>query len=382
MKSDNLSTSAPEGEALYEVALSLMPNLGPLAFKNLISYTGKASHLFTWPPKQLLRIPRITLKVLEHAKEANRWLEKAHRIQEQATKRGMEVLHFSHPHYPDRLRRIEDSPLVLFVKQESSHNLSPLRTVGIVGTRHASAYGLQITKHIIEELSPYTPTIISGLAYGIDIQAHKHAMRLGLSTWAVLGSPLDQIYPSQHEKEAKALVQTGALISEYRPGEKMLPSNFPQRNRLIAGLSDAIIVVEAAKQGGALITAELAYGYQKEVFAVPGNLTLPYSEGCNALIKTLKSAIYMDARQVAKALHWNEPKEKKRNRPKNLLDKRSLSATELAVVEFLEIHKESHLDALCRALHLNSAVLAPSLLKLEFEGVLCSLPGNKIRWTA
>ncbi|MGY6558256.1 MAG: DNA-processing protein DprA [Nitritalea sp.] len=382
MKSDNLSTSAQKDEALCEVALSLMPHLGPLAFKNLISYTGKASHLFTWAPKQLLRIPRITQKVLAQVKEANKWLEKAHQVQEQAHKRGMQILHFSHPNYPDRLRRIEDSPLVLFVKHPQGHSLCPLRTVGIVGTRHASTYGLQITKQIIEELSPYSPTILSGLAYGIDIHAHRQAMHLGLPTWAVLGSPLDHIYPQSHEKEAQAMLQSGALISEYRPGEKMLPSNFPQRNRLIAGLSDAVIVVEAAKQGGALITAELAYGYHKEVFAVPGNLNLPYSEGCNALIKTLKSAIYMDARQVAKALHWNEPKEKKIVRPKKLLDKHALSATELAVVEFLELHKESHLDSLCQALAVNSATLAPSLLKLEFEGLLRSLPGNKIRWTA
>jgi DNA processing protein len=227
-------------------------------------------------------------------------------------------------------------------------------------------------------MSAFKPTIISGMAYGIDIEAHRAAMQFDLPTIAVLGSSVNKIYPAIHQNTAMAIMVNGGLMSEYAPGSEMHPSNFPQRNRIIAGLSDAVIVVEAAKKGGALITAEIAYSYNKEVFAVPGNLQSVYSEGCNNLIRTMKASIYTGPKDLEESLSWSKqaPNE---NQKTGLVDWDKFDKDENKILELLKTNKEIEIDQLAFNLELPISLLASKLLNLEFEGIIKPLPGKKYR---
>ena len=270
---------------------------------------------------------------------------------------------------------MDDGPIILFVQGNCDLNFE--RSVGIVGTRSATAYGKSITRKIIEDLLPYQPIIVSGLAYGIDIEAHRAALQVGLPTIAVMGSPLSQIYPAAHRKTAEQLQETGILMSEYAPGSTMMPGNFPARNRIIAGLSDALIVVEAAEKGGALITAEIAYSYDKDVFAVPGNLQSPFSEGCNQLIRKMKAGIYTGPGDIAEALFWSKPGEEKVKRPS--LDLSSRDEEETLILQLLLDNGESEIDQISYQTEIPLGMLSSKLLSLEFEGIVKSLPGKKFK---
>jgi DNA processing protein len=234
-----------------------------------------------------------------------------------------------------------------------------------------------MTRKIVEDLLPYHPVIVSGLAYGIDIEAHRAALQAGLPTLAVMGSPIDTIYPAAHKKTAQQIQETGLLISEYAPGSKMAPGNFPARNRIIAGLSDALIVVEAAEKGGALITAEISYSYDREVFAVPGNLQSTFSEGCNQLIKKMKAAIYTGPGDIAEALFWSKPGEENIKKP--TLDLSGRDEEEQLILTHLLEKSESEIDLISYATDIPLGILSSKLLSLEFEGIIKSLPGKKFK---
>jgi DNA processing protein len=251
-----------------------------------------------------------------------------------------------------------------------------------VGTRNATEYGKNITKKIIEDMSPYHATVISGMAYGIDIEAHKAALANNLPTLGILGSSVDQIYPALHKNTAEQMIESGSgLISEYPPGTVMHPSNFPKRNRIISGLSDAVIVVEAAQKGGALITAEIAFSYNKEVFAVPGNLLSTFSEGCNNLIRTMKATIYTGPRDLEEALSWSKENLTTTNTKNKILDLTKYNEEEKAVLTILLEKKELEIDQLAILLNISISSLASALLNLEFEGIIKSLPGKKYKLT-
>ena len=287
-------TNQPNNDFLYAVALSLIPKLGPGTYKKIILHCGSAASFFNLPSGKLERIQGIGPKLLAFRKKKLNYLQEAEQIIEAANQNQIQVHCFQDENYPGRLKSIPDAPPVLFSR--GNLDLNPKRTLGIVGTRKATQYGKNITQQITEELSRFGPCIISGLAYGIDIEAHRAALARNLPTIGVMGSDLNTIYPSTHRKIAEQMMDCGGLLTEYKLGTDMSPSNFPQRNRIIAGLSDALIVVEAAKKGGALITAEIAFSYNREVFAVPGNLQSKYSEVCNDLIRNMKAGIYMSSK--------------------------------------------------------------------------------------
>jgi DNA processing protein len=275
---------------------------------------------------------------------------------------------------------MDDCPMVLYTK--GSIDLNPSRSVAIVGTRNATEYGKNITKKIIEDLSPYQTTIISGLAYGVDIEAHKTALATNLPTIGVLGSSVDQIYPAFHKSTADQMMENGGgLISEYPPGTVMHPSNFPRRNRIISGISDAVIVVEAAQKGGALITAEIAFSYNKEVFAVPGNLLSTYSEGCNNLIKSMKATIYTGPKDLEEALSWSKENPSATNTKTKMLDLSKYNEEEREILKILLERKELEIDQIAILLNVSISSLASNLLNLEFEGLIKSLPGKKYKLT-
>lgn len=372
----NSNTNPNPEEKRYHLALALAPQIGPTLFKAILAYAGTAQTFFTSASKKLKKIPRVGKKLeflLTHQEEL---LRQADTLLANQEKQGYQVLTSLDVAFPKRLLSLADGPILLFYK--GTGDLAMERSVGIVGTRSATAYGKKITKEILEELYPYRPTVLSGLAFGIDAEAHRAALHLGLPTVAVLGSPITQIYPAAHAPLAAQIQEAqGGLLSEYAPGTKLLPGNFPARNRIIAGLSDALIVVEAAKKGGALITADLAFGYNKEVFAVPGNLHSPYSEGCNLLIKQMKASIYTGAKDLAATLSWTKPGEQKIKKP--VLDLSNKEEEERKILLFLQEKEEVGIDDIAFATQLEMGRVSSTLLSLEFEGLIKSLPGKKFR---
>ncbi|WP_339754992.1 DNA-processing protein DprA [Algoriphagus aquimarinus] len=359
----------------YFLALSLAPKIGPGVFKAIIAYSGSATHFFKLPKGKVAKTPKVGEKLLALRNQENELLRKADELINDCEKKHFSILTPLHPDFPQRFKMQEDSPVVIFAQGITNLNFD--RTVGIVGTRSATTYGKSATRKIIEDLAIYQPAIISGLAYGIDIEAHRTALAIGLPTIAVLGSPIGRIYPAVHKKTAEAIMETGAVISEYSPGSTMVPGNFPARNRIIASLSDALIVVEAAEKGGALITAEIAYSYDKDVFAVPGNLQSQYSEGCNLLIKKMKANIYTGPSDVAEALLWSKPGEVKIQKAQ--LDLSNRDEEEQIILKLLQEKGEMEIDTLSLTSEIPLGLLSSKLLSLEFEGIVKSLPGKKYR---
>jgi len=369
--------SNPQNETLlYQIALSLIPKIGPATYRNIIAYSGSAISFFNLSPGRAAKIPRIGAKLAEISKNKLKYLREAEEILTDCTKKNIKVITLQDPDFPSRLKSLEDSPLILFVKGTVLTN--PARSVGIVGTRKASEYGKTITRKIIEDLIPYQPTIISGLAYGIDIEAHKAALQFGLPTIGILGSSVDNIYPSIHKNTAMSMLENGGLMSEFKPGSEMHPGNFPKRNRIISGLSDALIVVEAAKKGGALITAEIAYSYNKEVFAVPGNLQSIYSEGCNNLIRSMKASIFTGVKDLEEALSWSKENPLE-SRVTKIQSWESFPLEEQQILGLLQQRNEMEIDQISFQLDMSISILASKLLVLEFEGIIKSLPGKKYR---
>jgi DNA processing protein len=367
----------PNEEKLHQLALSLIPSIGPGTFRSIIGFCGSATDFFKLTTGKASKIYGVGPKLVDLLKNKEEYIRQAHQVLSDCQKKQIDIHTLTDKTFPQRLKNIDDSPVVLFTKGKI--DLNPLKTIGIVGTRNASSYGKSVTKKIIEEIQSFSPTIISGLAYGIDIEAHKEALLQQLPTLAVLGSPANKIYPSLHKDIALQMMENGGMVSEYLPHENMHPSNFPKRNRIIAGLSDALIVVEAAAKGGALITAEIAYSYNKEVFAVPGNLQSKNSQGCNELIRSLKASIYTGSKDIVEALSWEiGPKN-----PSSSLDgklKKSIgefSEDEQKIIQSILEHQEIEIDKLSNLLKLEASALASSLLNLEFEGIIKTLPGKK-----
>lgn len=360
----------------YTVALSLIPKIGPGIFKKIISYSGSAKQFFTLPKGKIQKIPGVGPKLSEFFRSKDSYLKEASNILEDANRKGVRVVSYFDNEFPQRLKSFADAPVLLYTRGEA--NLNPSRTIGIVGTRNATAYGKAVTAKIVEDLAIYQPTIISGLAYGIDIEAHRAALQADLPTLGILGTPIDKIYPAHHNQIAQSMMTSGGLVSEYRIGSPLNPNNFPQRNRIIAGLSDALIVVEAAKKGGALITAEIAYSYNREVFAVPGNLQSSYSEGCNNLIRTLKAGIYMGPREIEEALSW-EKDGAESSKKAIVIDWDQFDELEKTIVKTLVQEKELEIDQLSWKTDIPLSILASKLLHLEFQGLLKVLPGKKFQ---
>lgn len=366
-------------ELLYAVALSLVPQLGPGIYKNIISYSGSARQFFNLTKGRASKIPGVGTRLLSQLPEKTSYLKAAHSLLEEAIKQDIAVTTYLDKSFPQRLKSFSDSPILLFSR--GNLNLNPARTVGIVGTRNATAYGKSVTAKIVEDLAPYQPTIISGLAYGIDIEAHRAALQHNLPTIGILGTPVNKIYPAYHSHIAHQMMETGGLLSEYKIGAPLNASNFPQRNRIIAGMSDALVIVEAAKKGGALITAEIAYSYNKEIFAVPGNLQSTYSEGCNNLIRMMKAAIYMGPKDIADTFSWTVGTEESAKTPV-MINLEDFDPMERAILTLLTEEKELDIDQLSWKCQIPIPTLASKLLNLEFQGLLKSLPGKKYKWVS
>lgn len=364
-------------ERLSLLALHFTPNIGNFLVKQLVSYCGSADSVFKMPKGKLLKIPGIGEVTAESIKNKKAFKD-AEKEFKKAEKEDVDILFFTDKRFPARLKAIEDSPALLYVK--GNVNLNTKKTVSIVGTRQATSYGKEQVEKIISELVPHHALVISGLAYGIDIHAHKQSLKHNLPTVGVMGSGMDVIYPASHKETAMKMMNQGGLITENPFGTKPDAHNFPARNRIIAGMCDALIVAEAAVKGGALITAEIANTYNKDVFAIPGNVGCTYSEGCNKLIKINKANLLTSVKDLEYIMGWapddNAPEQIQES------DFRIFEPDELRILTILkEKQAPVVIDELSYKIGLSPGVLASLLLTLEFKNAVQALPGKayKIR---
>ncbi len=364
--------SETDEDIIYTIALNMIHGVGPVLAKNLLNYCGCAKKVFHTPVQKLEKIPLIGEKTAQAIYSFSAFEQASIQI-ERVQKYGAKIYHYKHKQYPKRLKQIYDFPPILYYL--GSADLNAGKVVGIVGTRNASAYGKNFVNKLVQNLARYKDLIIvSGLAYGIDIEAHKAALANNIITVGVVAHGLDTIYPSNHKSIAAIMSEQGGLISEYGFGIKPEIKFFPARNRIIAGLSDAIVVVESSLKGGALITAELANTYDREVFSLPGNIQYKYSEGCHALIKKHKAHLITESEDLAYIMGWEEVDAK---RQKYTINWQSLSREETQIVKIIQHEEIIHIDKLAVEVALGLGDLLNILLHLELKGVIKTLPGKK-----
>ena len=362
-------------EAIYQLALTQTPQIGSVAAKTLISHLGSAAAVFNAKYSLLSKMDGIgpvkafAIKAFSDfaACEAElRFIEKY----------SIQMLFLNDPGYPKRLLHCYDSPALLFYKGEADLNAS--RIVSIIGTRSNTAQAKIITEKLVEELAAANITIVSGLAFGVDTIAHKAAIANRLATIGVLAHGLDTIYPAENASMAKQMAaEAGGLLTEFTSGIKPDRHNFPTRNRIVAGMADAAIVIETDVKGGSMITAELACNYNRDVFAFPGRVTDVKSRGCNYLIRSNKAGLITCAADLLEAMNWL-PRTAPKQRPQRSLFV-ELTAEERIVADLLNTAETLPVDELNARSNLTSSAVANALLSLELQGLVCSLPGKMYR---
>lgn len=359
----------------YQIALTRIPMVGPVIAKNLISYCGSPAAVFEESKKALLKIPGVGQRIASQIVQSKGALNESDEIIELAERFNIRIIFYLDEAFPKRLYNIPDSPLILYAKGD--FDLNHERIVSMIGTRSPSAYGREMAEKLVQDLAKQDIKLISGLAYGIDIAAHQAALQNQVPTIGVLGSGIGRIYPHAHRHIATRMInQNGGLLTEFEFRTAPDRENFPMRNRLIAGLSDAVIVVESARKGGSMITAELANGYHKDVFALPGRPIDPQSLGCNQLIKENKAHLIESGDDIAHILRWKELKERKAIQRKIFVE---LDDKEKLIAETIQAHNEIEIDQISHLTMLQMSELATVLLSLEFKGLIKALPGKKFR---
>lgn len=354
------------------LALHFIPGLGDYSIRQLVSYCGSAEKIFTTPKGKLMKIPgigQITADTILNGKP----FKKAEGELTRAEKESVNLIFFTDKNYPSRLKQVNDAPSLLYTQGDI--DFENTKTVGIVGTRNSTDYGKKCVEDLISGLVSHGALIVSGLAYGIDIQAHKQALKNNLPTIGVMGSGIDVMYPAAHKDVAKKMLLNGGLVTENPFGTKPEAHNFPARNRIVAGLSDAIIIVEAAEKGGALITAEIANSYNKDVFAFPGNIGQSFSEGCNALIKSNRAHLISSVKDIEYIMNWDTKTEK--TKTKKIFSLEKFEPNEQSILKImLDKNGQATIDELSWASTIPVSLLASLLLGLEFNNVIKSLPGK------
>lgn len=358
---------------VHRIALTLIDGVGDVLARQLISYCGSPEAVFREKKKNLERIPEIGPKTAA-AVFAFRDFERAAKELEFIRKHNIRMFYFHDDDYPHKLKNCYDAPLLLYYK--GTADLNHQRMVAIVGTRNATDYGKEFVNGLVQELGEMKAVVVSGLAYGIDIAAHKACLHHGVETLGVVAHGLDRIYPNAHKAVAGRMVGHGGLVTEFTSGSDPDRENFPRRNRIIAGLCDAVVVVEAAKKGGALITADLANSYNRDVFALPGRIGDSYSEGCNMLIKSNRAALIQSAQDIRYIMGWDDDHPVKVKAVQKSLF-HDLNADEKVILEFLNKAGASHIDTIMIQTEMPQSKLASLLLSLEFAGCVRCLPGKQ-----
>ncbi|HEY9113673.1 MAG TPA: DNA-processing protein DprA [Bacteroidales bacterium] len=358
-------------ELLYQIALTLIPGIGDINGKRLLAYCGSAEAVFKAKHHELVKIPGIGSVLVNNILHHTTFKRAENEILF-IEKNEIQPLFLTHPNYPARLKECEDGPMLLFYKGNADFNKR--RFISVIGTRKMTNYGRAKCEEIITGLSRFNITVVSGLAYGVDSCAHKSALDCGLQTIGVLAHGIDLIYPPQNRKLAESMFTQGGLLTEFISGTKPEREYFPRRNRIVAGLSDATLVIESDKKGGAMITAEIANSYNRDVFALPGRVGDDVSRGCNFLIKTNRAALVESADDIAYQLGWEDIEQKVKPQPELFLN---LSDDENTILEIIRKAEEIEIDQLVINSKMTTSKVAAALLNLEFQGIVQRLPGKK-----
>ncbi|WKZ65395.1 MAG: DNA-processing protein DprA [Flavobacteriales bacterium] len=357
---------------IHRIALSMLKGIGAVNARSLVAYCGGVDPIFMDPKvkRTLEKVPGIGPKLIASITD-RKVLPAAERELAYARKHGVRLLFYLDEAYPKRLKQAEDAPVLLFVKGPA--DLDAARMVSIVGTRTPTDQGKRLCAELVEGLADSGAAIVSGLAYGIDIVAHRTALKQGMPTVGCVAHGLHTVFPSEHRRDAERMAESGALVTEFPTGMNAMAGNFPARNRVIAGLSDCTVVVESGPKGGSLITADIANSYDREVFALPGRPTDPRSEGCNRLIQQNKAMLITSAKDVVTLMEWLP---KKRKAPVQAALFPDLLPDEQALVDIIKAKGKVHIDELCLESRMGQGKVAGILLNLEFSGVVRALPGK------
>jgi DNA processing protein len=358
-------------DLMYQIALTLVPNIGDVHAKALVNLYGDAQSIFKAKKKELEAIEGIGM-VRANSIKAFSDFSPAEAEIKFIEKYKITPLFLTDKNYPQRLLNCYDSPALLYYRGNA--NLNTSKIVSIVGTRKNTDYGKTFTEKLIEGLQEQNVLVVSGLAFGIDTIAHKAAIKNNLQTIGVLAHGLDRIYPSQNKQLAKDMVDCGGLLTDFMSHTLPDKQNFPKRNRIVAGMCDALVVIESGIKGGSLITAELANGYNKDVFAVPGKTTDKNSEGCNYIIKQNKASLITCASDLIDAMNWASKEIKPQKKQRELFIE--LTADEKIIVNVLQQQEGIQIDELYFKSGLSSSAVASALLMLEMQNVVASLPGK------
>jgi DNA processing protein len=357
----------------YQIALTLLSEVGDITAKKLVKHCGSVEAIFKEKGKNLSKIPGISYKAI-HSILNQSVMKDAEKEIDFITKNDIEPIYFLDDKYPRRLRHCADGPLLLYFKGDVDFNNK--QVLSVVGTREPSDYGIETCEKIIKQLAGTNTLIVSGLAYGIDVCSHRNAIKHGLPTVGVLGHGLDRIYPNQNKKYVNQMIENGGILTEFRKGTEPERQNFPQRNRIVAGMSDATLVVESKAKGGSLITAYLAFDYNRDVFAIPGRPTDVNSEGCNLLIKKNIAQLINDGNEIKELLNWKD-EEIIQNSQRQLFVQ--LNENEEKIVKAMVSRREYSVDEISIESGLSVSKTATVLLSLEFKGIIKTLPGKQYK---
>lgn len=365
--------SAMKDELFYQVALTMIPELGPVRAKLLVDHLGSASAVFKARKKELSNIEGIG----DYSARAVKQYAQFSEVDDELLfieQHQIKPLFITGKEYPQRLLHCYDPPTLLYYK--GSADLNAPRIISVIGTRNHTDYGKQVTEQLIHALRSQQVMIVSGLAFGIDAIAHKTALQTGLPTVGVLGHGFTNMYPYQHKTLAKEMLANGGLLTEFRSDIKPDKHNFPRRNRIVAGMADATIVIETASKGGSMITAELAHNYNRDLFAVPGKINDQRSGGCLQLIQQNKAMLFTNAEHLMETMGWFDKKTSPKKQREMFIE---LTDDERILVNILREKENAAIDILYLNSGLSSSSVASAILNLEIQNVIVALPGKIYR---
>ncbi|MDR2424503.1 MAG: DNA-processing protein DprA [Prevotellaceae bacterium] len=354
---------------IYKVALTMIDGVGGVTARKLVAHFGSPKAIFDASPQTLRAVlNNSTYKNFR----SDTILHQAEKELKYMQHNDINVLFYTDADFPYRLNRCEDAPVALFAKGNA--NLNNSKTISIVGTRKASNYGISLCRELVAQLAKkgHKPLIISGLAYGIDVCAHLAALEAGLETVAVMGTGLNKIYPAAHDNIATQIARQGALLTEYVSEQTIVPGNFLSRNRIVAGLADVTVVVESGIKGGALVTADIANSYNREVMAVPGRTGDQLSKGCNRLIKTNIAAMLESVEDLENQMNWSKNQQEVQQK----IDFIELSLQEQNIAAFLRDRGSADVNAIAVHTGISIPDLSLFLLNMELSKLITVLPGN------
>ena len=365
-----------EQEVFYTIALTRMTGFNTQMALQLYQELGGGEAVYNHRADIGDVMPDCSSRLVEALKNWDDALKRSAAEMEFITKHGIRALTMNDEDYPARLRECADAPIIIYYKGNA--DLNQRRIVDIVGTRHCTAYGQDLIRRFITRLKELCPQvlIVSGLAYGIDICSHRQALAVGYETVGVLAHGLDTIYPSAHRQTAAEIIKHGGLLTEYTSQTDALPNNFRQRNRIVAGMSDATIVVESAYKGGALITARIAQDYGRDVFAFPGAVGVPQSEGCNHLIRDNKAGLITSADDFVSAIGWQTNKSQSKPTAVERQLFPDLTMEEQQIVSLLQQTNDLQLNILSVKTNIPIGQLTALLFQLEMKGVVKPMAGG------